>query len=50
MEIIVYKFLIDFNCFLEASGLVFLILYALKTGFKMKRLFGDVTDPEFGIW
>ena len=41
---------IGFARFLKVLGPVVLIFWARENTLENKAIFGDVTDPEFGIW
>ena len=49
-KLFLMNFGIDFYCFLEALGAVFLVFQASKIGLETRGFFFDVTDPEPGIW
>ena len=50
MEIVFNSFLSRISSFVRGLGSRFSGLLGLENRFENRRIFGDVTDPESGIW
>ena len=50
VEIVFYDLVIRFSLFVRGLGVRFSDFLSLENKVENTETFGDVTDPEFGIW